>query len=132
MRKITKVKKSSKSKTTVVVLAVAAPLLTVALALLGAKLILSGALKQERMTAVACGIAGTVALLSSLYAALRATQKKLVWGMLTAGGYACALLLGNLLFFGEGYGSILPILTACLCGGVLGSFTAAMKRRKYA
>ena len=132
MRKITKVKKSSKSKTTVVVLAVAAPLLTVALALLGARLILSGTLKQEQMTAAACGIVAVVALLSSLYAALRAPQKKLVWGMLTAGGYTCALLLGNLLFFGEGYGSILPIVAACLCGGILGSFTAAMKRKKYA
>lgn len=125
-------KKSGKTKTTVTVLAIAAPLLTVASALLCAKLILSGALKQESITAIACVIAAAVSLLCGFFAARRAPQKKLLWGIMAAGGYACALLLGNLLFFGEGYDGILPIVGCCLGGGVLGSLTAAAKRKKYA
>lgn len=132
MRKKPRTKKSSKTKTTVTVLAIAAPLLTVASALLCAKLILSGALKQESITAIACVIAAAVSLLCGFFAARRAQQKKLLWGIAAAGGYACALLLGNLLFFGEGYDGILPIVGCCLGGGVLGSLTAAAKRKKYA
>lgn len=132
MGKKVKVKKSNKTKTTVIMLAVAAPLVTVALALLCAKLILSGMLKQEAITAAACGITGVVALLCGFFAARRAPQKKLLWGMLAALGYACALLLGNLLFFGEGYGAVLPIVGCCMAGGFLGSLTAAAKRRRYA
>ena len=132
MRKKPRTKKSSKTKTTVTVLAIAAPLLTVASALLCAKLILSGALKQESITAIACVIAAAVSLLCGFFAARRAQQKKLLWGIAAAGGYACALLLGNLLFFDEGYDGILPIVGCCLGGGVLGSLTAAAKRKKYA
>ncbi len=125
-------KKSSKTKSTVIVLAIAAPLLTVALALVSAKLILGGTLKQESITAIACVIAGVVSLLCGFFAARRAPQKKLLWGIMAAGGYACALLLGNLLFFGEGYDGILPIVGCCLGCGILGSLTAAAKRKKYA
>ena len=132
MGKKVKVKKSSKTKMTVITLAVAAPVLTLALALLGAKLMLSGMIGQERLTMLACAIAALVALLCGCFAARRAPQKRLLWGMLAAAGYACALLLGNLLFFGEGYGAILPIVGCCMAGGFLGSLTAAAKRRKYA
>lgn len=125
-------KKSSKTKSTVIVLAIAAPLLTVALALVSAKLILGGTLKQESITAIACVIAGVVSLLCGFFAARRAPQKKLLWGIMAAGGYACTLLLGNLLFFGEGYDGILPIVGCCLGCGILGSLTAAVKRKKYA
>ena len=132
MGKKVKVKKSSKTKTTVLTLAVAAPLLTVTLALLGAKVMLSGMVGQERLTALACAIAAVVALLAGFYAARRAPQKKLLWGMTAAIAYACALLLGNLLFFGEGYHGVLPVVGCCMGGGLLGSLTAAAKRRKYA
>ncbi len=132
MRKKPRTKKSGKTKTTVTVLAIAAPLLTVALALVSAKLILGGTLKQESITAIACVITAAVSLLCGFFAARRAQQKKLLWGIAAAGGYACALLLGNLLFFGEGYDGILPIVGCCLGGGVLGSLTAAAKRKKYA
>ena len=131
MGKKVKVKQSSKTKTTVVALAVAAPLLTLALALLGARLMLSGMVGQERLTALGCAIAALVALFVGLLAAQRAPQKKLLWGLAAAGCYACALLLGNLLFFGEGYHGVLPIVGCCMGGGLLGSLTAAAKRRKY-
>lgn len=132
MAKAGKGKRMGKTKATVLRLAVALPLLTVALSLAGAKLMLSGLIGQEHLLAAACVIGGLVALAAGFYAARRAPQKKLVWGMVAAGGYVCALLLGNLLFFGEGFGAILPVAGCCIGGGFLGSLTAAAKRRKFA
>lgn len=117
MRKKTRVKQGGKTKRTVLLLAVAAPVLMIGFALLAAKLILSGVLKQEQLDGLACGIGGVTALLISLLAARSAAKKRFLWGMLAAGSYLCALLMGNLLFFGEGYGRVLPMLLSCMCGG---------------
>ena len=113
-------------------LAVAIPALTILTALGGAKLILSGALPERRLNLVVeIGIA-LVALVLSMFGAYRASRKKFVWGMLYATGYVAILLLSNLLFFGEGYGGMLPNVIAVLSGGFFGSLLGGGKRRKNA
>lgn len=124
--------RKGKTKGIIIQVLIAMPLLTLLLALGGAKLILDGKIGEEKMEICACVIAGIAAFIISLYAAIRMSQKKMLWGLLTAGCYATMLLLGNLLFFGEGYGNVLPILGVVLATGLLGSFLAALKRRKYA
>ena len=132
MRKKSRVRHGSKTKRTVILLAIGAPVLTLGLSLAAAKLVLGGVVKQEQLEILACTIAGLTALLISFFAARSAESNRFLWGMLTAAGYLCALLMGNLLFFGEGYGRVLPILLSCMCGGFLGTLLAALKRRKYA
>ena len=111
---------------------IAMPILTILLSLGGAKLVLSGAINQERLKVLVYGITGVVAFVLSLYTALRSPQKKLLWGVGTAGVYFLALLLCNLLFFGEGFQGILPILGCTMGAGVFGGFAGAGKRKKYA
>ena len=109
-------------------LLIALPLLTFLAALGTAKLMLSEAVGQERAglyTAV-------IAFAACLYCALRLPQKKILWGLLTAVSYLCLLLLSNLLFFGVGYGDILPVAGSVLGAGLVGSVLGAGKRRKYA
>ena len=121
-----------KGRGVIIQLAVALPLLTVLLSLGCAELILSEVIGEEKIELLACILTGIVAFAASLYAAIRSPQKKLIWGMLTALGYGCCLLVGNLLFFGIGYGRILPIMSSVLGAGLLGSLLGAAKRRKYA
>ena len=128
MRKTSK----SKKKKTVIIFLIAVPLLTLLLSLLTAKLILDGKLSEEQLNMGAIVITGLVAFMASLYAAIRSPQKKLFWGMGAAGAYALALMLGNLLFFGVGYGRVFPQLLVILGSGLLGSLCGAVKRKKYA
>lgn len=130
MRKTNRVKQ--RGKATVTVLAVGAPAVTVGLAMIAAKLISDGLVKQERLSVAACVIAGAVAFACGLFAAARSPKKKLLWGMSAAMAYLCMLLLGNLLFFGEGYGGVLSIFLSCVVGGLIGSVAAAGKKQKYA
>lgn len=111
---------------------IAMPILTILLSLAGAKLVLSGSLKQETMGVVAYVITALVSFILSAYAALRMPQKKMLWGLGAAGVYFIMLLLSNLLFFGEGFGGILPILGCTLGAGAFGGFAGAGKRKKYA
>ena len=113
-------------------LSVAIPALTILTALGGAKLILSGALPESKSDLVVWIAIGLVALVLSMFGAYRAKQKKLLWGMAYAAGYIAMLLLSNLLFFGEGYGAILPNVFAILAGGFAGSLLGTGKRRKSA
>ncbi len=110
----------------------AMPILTILLALLGAKLILSEVISEGAMQWCACIITGIVSFLLCLYTALRMPQKKFLWGLLTAAAYCCLLLLGNLLFFGVGYGNIPAVVMAVFGGGLFGSLLGAGKRRKFA
>lgn len=121
-----------KGRGVIVQLAIAMPALTVLLSLGCAKLILSETVGEEKTELLACIVAAVVSFTASLYAALRAPQKKLICGMTAAGAYALCLAAGNLLFFGIGYGRILPILLSVLGAGLLGSLPGAAKRRKYA
>lgn len=91
-------------------LAAAMPLVTLALAALAARLILGGKLPESSLTVAAGVIAGLVAFLGALIAALHSGRRKLLCGLGAAGGYALFLLLGNLLFFGVHYGEALPVL----------------------
>lgn len=113
-------------------LAIAMPLLTILFALLSAKLILEEMIGEEYAGMCVCIYTALVAFLLCLYCAIRMPQKKILWGMLTAIGYLCLLLLSNLLFFGIGYGHILPVSACILGAGLIGSVLGAAKRRKYA
>ena len=123
-----KTKKSTKGFW--IFLMIAVPALTILTALGGAKLILSAALPESKLDLIVCIAIGMVALVLSMFGAYRAKQKKFIWGMLFAAGYVAVLMLSNLLFFGEGYGAILPNVISILAGGVLGSLLGAGKRRK--
>ena len=124
--------RKGKGKGTVLSLLIAMPVLTVLLALLGAKLILSEVIPEGAMQWCVCGITGLVAFILCLYCSLRIPQKKFLWGLVTAGAYCCLLLLSNLLFFGIGYGSIPSVALSIFAGGILGSLLGAGKRRKFA
>ncbi len=125
-------KRKGKGSVPVVGLLIAMPMLTLLLSLLGAKLILSEVLPEQGTQWIAALVTGITALLLSFLCAKATTQKKFLWGMGTAGTYCCMLLLGNLLFFGVGYGSILGVAAFVFGGGVLGSLLGAIKRRKFA
>lgn len=125
-------KGKSKTKGIAIRVLIGLPVLTLLLALGAAKLILGGSIGEDRMGACACAIAAIVAFSASLYVAACMPQKKIVWGCMTAAIYGFILLLGNLLFFGVAYGSVLPVLSCVFGAGLLGSFTAAIRRRKYA
>ena len=112
---------------------IAMPVLTVALSVLGAKLILSSVISEAAMMWFAALVPGIVSLLLYAYSALQAARKKFLWGMAAALVYACLLLLGNLLFFGEGYGNNIPaVCGAVILGGILGSVLGGGKRCKIA
>lgn len=113
-------------------IAIAAPILTVAMALLCAWLLLKGSLQEEKFGLVVGVIGGFCAFLLSLYTALRVPRKKLLWGMITALSYGAALLLGNLLFFGEGYAELGGVLLPVLGGGAVASLLGALRSRKIA
>lgn len=125
-------KGSGKARSIIIQLVIAMPLLSIALALLCAKLMLGGSMHEEQMSLMAGVIAGTVSFLLCLYSAIRMPQKKILWGMLTAAGYACMLLLGNLLFFGVGYGNFACVLLPVFGAGLLASLLGAAKKRKFA
>lgn len=111
---------------------IAMPILTITLSIIAAKMILAGTLREDCLMMCVYTIGSLVSLLLSLYCAIRVPQKKFLWGSAVAALYALLLMLGNLLFFGIGYGSILPQLTAVILGGICGSLLGSVKRRKYA
>lgn len=108
------------------------PVLTIGLAMLGAKMIVSGAVPETSVNTLAVIITAIVGLILGLLSAIVSPQKKLLWGLLAAVLTAAALLLGNLLFFGVAYGKVLPGLGATLGGGVIGALLGSKKRKKYA
>ncbi|MBE6984027.1 MAG: TIGR04086 family membrane protein [Ruminococcaceae bacterium] len=120
------------SRNIITQLLVAMPLLTFLLAFVCAKMIVSEILREESIMPCVYTIVGFTSFLACLYCAIRMPQKKALWGIATAGVYAAMLLLGNLLFFGVGYGQILPIILTVLGAGFVASMLGAMKRRKYA
>ncbi len=125
-------KGSAAGKKTAIAAMIATPLLTLGLSLLSAKLMLSGSIKEEQLSTVSGVIVGIVSFVLSLLVALRMPQKKLMWGMLTVSGYACALFLGNLLFFGVGYGGFATILLPLFGAGFVGSLLGTRRHGKYA
>lgn len=112
-----------------ILLMIAVPAMTILAALGGAKLILSGAVSESKLDLIAGIAVGLVALVLSMFGAFHAKQKKFIWGMLYAAAYLALLMLSNLLFFGEGYGAILPNAAAAFTGGVIGSMIGGGKRR---
>lgn len=125
-------KRAHKTGTIVMQILIAMPILSILMALALAKLILSETIRQDQQLIGVCVIAGVIAFMLCLYCAIRMPQKKAIWGFATAGSYALALLLGNLLFFGVGYGRITPILITIILTGIVGSLIGSGKRKKYA
>lgn len=113
-------------------IAIVAPILTVAFSMLCAWLMLKGSIGEEQMEMFVGAIGGMCAFLLSLYTALRVPRKRLLWGMVTALGYAMALMLGNLLFFGEGYGNVGTVVFPVLGSGAVASLLGALRHRKIA
>lgn len=125
-------KTESSTKGIVVPVIIAMPILTLLLSFACGELILTELLPESAIQWISIVIVGIVALILSLFAAIKMKQKKFMWGIGTTGTYLLMLLLSNLLFFGEGYQGILSIAGAILGCGILGSFLGAGKRRKYA
>ena len=94
------------------------------------RLILGGKLPESSLPVAAGVIAGLVAFLGALIAALHSGRRKLLCGLGAAGGYALFLLLGNLLFFGVHYGEALPVLLPLAGAGLLGALLGAGRRKK--
>ena len=111
---------------------IAMPLMSIILSIIAAKMVLSGTIQEANFMICVYAIVGLVSFLVSMYCALRMKRKKVLWGMATACGYMVMLILGNLLFFGVGYGEILPTCAVVLSVGCAGSLIGAMKRRHYA
>lgn len=125
-------RKSASSKSVIVPICIAIPILTFLLALAAGKLVLSELLPEAATKYLPAIITGIVSLLLSMFAAIKMKQKKFLWGIGTAVIYLLMLLISNLLFFGEGYDGILPVAGAVLGCGLIGSLLGAGKRRKYA
>lgn len=128
MRKV----KKSNTKAIVLQLLIAMPILTILLALLSAKLILSETIAEEQGQICVCVYTAVVSFAASVYCAARMPQKKLLWGMLSAVLYLCLLLVSNLLFFGIGFGSLFAVSACVLGAGLFGGLLGAGKRKKYA
>lgn len=104
--------------------------LTFALAGIIAALMEGGTIPEEKTGLLASIIVGVVSLAACAILAARAQERKLLRGLIGAAIYAAALLLGNLLFFGVGYGDVLPILLSILAGGAAGSIIGSMRKKK--
>ncbi len=113
-------------------IAIVAPILTVTMAMLCAWLMLRGSLQEEKFHLAVAVIGGLCGFLLSLYTVLRVPRKKLLWGMVTSISYGMALLLGNLLFFGESYGELGGVLLPILGGGAAASLLGTLRSRKIA
>lgn len=123
-------KRAHRARTVILQIVFAVPCLSVAFAVILAKMILGGVIGEEHIFAGTCVIGGLVAFLLSLYCAIRMPQKKALWGLAAAGWYALSLPLGNLLLFGVSFGRSMPILLSVLGGGLLGSLLGGGRRRK--
>ncbi len=111
---------------------VAMPVLTLLLSFVCAKLIINGLIQEERIDICGYVIVAIISFLVSIYCAIRMPQKKAMWGIGASVSYAVMLLMGNLLFFGLGYGEVTSVILGVFAGGVPGSLIGALKRRKYA
>lgn len=125
-------KKEKKSGRLIFLLVVTMPILILLLSLGTAQLILSGMIPEAATEAAVLVIGGVSAFTISLICGLRVPQKKFLWSVVTAAGGGCAMLLGNLLFFGDGFGKVWPMLLTVMASGLLAGILAAGKRRKYA
>lgn len=126
-------KKNEKSmKGLMVPVLIAMPILTILSALAGAKMIESELMPESVQRWIPMLITGLVAFLLSCFVSVKTKQKKFVWGIGTGAVYLIILLMSNLLFFGEGFYHLLPIIGSVLGCGFLGSLLGAGKRRKYA
>ncbi|MDR0889352.1 MAG: TIGR04086 family membrane protein [Oscillospiraceae bacterium] len=126
-------KRGGKLRNIVIQALVGAVLLTIVLSFILARFMLSGSIPERFINAIAAVIAGITAFAVAVYLAKRMPQQRMLWGFGGAAVYAMILLLGNLLFFGIGYGNIAPVFLTVLVAGLAGSMLGAgqKKRKKY-
>lgn len=103
---------------------------TLVLAMVFAKLILSGTLPEHAIAWVAWAIVFLCVLFGSLFNAKRAKQNKLPVGMAGAGIYFLLLGVFHALLMQHSFTNVLPIGLCCLVGGLLGSLLGAKQKRK--
>lgn len=103
---------------------------TLILAMLFAKLVLSGTLPERAITWAAWAIVFLCVLCGSLFSAKCAKQNKLPVGMAEAGIYFLLLGVFHALLMQHGFANVLPIGLCCLAGGLLGSLLGAKQKRK--
>lgn len=108
-----------------------AVLLTFGLALLCAKLILSGVLDESRGVLCANVITCVVSFILAMIIARHSPRRRLLWGIVTAAIYFLSLLMGNILFFGIRFSGVLQSAGWILGGGLLGSLLKRKKVGKY-
>lgn len=114
-----------------IAMAIAVPVLTIGLAGIAAKLMLSEVITESALEYAAAVIVGVVSFVTALVVAIAMPQKKLMWSMVTTAAYACALLLGNLLLFGVGYAGVGWIIGTVFGAGLLGGVIGSAKRQRH-
>ena len=124
--------KKTKKRSGIILLCVSVPVLVLLFSLGAAQLALSGIISEDQLPASALIITAAIAFLLSLICGLRAKQKKFVWAFLTGCGFSAFLFLGNLMFFGVGFGKIWPNVLAAITAGILAGLLSGLKHRKYA
>lgn len=108
------------------------PILTVLLCLLVAQFILWGKLPDTSITIIPQIVAAIVAFVGAFRGTRIALRQRLLWGMANATAYGCILMLGNLLFFGEVFQSVVVTFLWILAAGLFGSLVANLKKGKNA
>ena len=109
-------------------------LLTFLLIAGAAQLMLMGILPEKGTTAIAATTVGIVSFVSAMYSAIKMKERRMLFGLVSTLAYCLCLLMGNLLFFGVGYGNVIPVLLTAIIAGIVGSFLGAAKKpkKKYA
>ena len=107
-------------------------ILTMGLALLFAKLILSEVIAQKNLQLCASAIALMVSFVTGMIGAKKTERRKFLWGISSCGILFLVLLISNLLFFGVSFQNVPMIGAGILVGGIPGSLLGKKKVRKYA
>lgn len=127
-----KKQKAGKGRGVFITCSILAVLLTFGLAMLCAKLILSGVLDENRGELYAGVITCIVSFILAMIIARHSPRRRLLWGTVTAAIYFLFLLMGNILFFGIRFSGVLQLGAWILGGGLLGSLLKGKKVGKYA
>lgn len=103
---------------------------SVGLAMLCAKLVLSGLIKEAWMGWAADGIILLSVLLGSLYIAGKVKKSKLPLGMACAGSYLVLAVVFHAMFLQRAYSNILLTCVCCAAGGLIGSLLGVKGKKK--
>lgn len=108
------------------------PVLTVVFCMILAKLILWGKVSESSVAHGPRIIGALTGALGAYRGARIAPRQRLLWGISDSALYGGILMLGNLLFFGEGFSMVGSMFLWILGGGTCGAVLAGAKRSKTA